>query len=61
MFFAKVGIKGWLLDGFPRNVSQASRLEDVLRDMELSLNLAIALDVDEDEIINRICGMFVTL
>ncbi|MFB3099087.1 MAG: adenylate kinase, partial [Acidimicrobiia bacterium] len=43
---------GYLLDGFPRNVAQAQALTAALGDD--SVQVALLLDVDEDEIVDRL-------
>lgn len=48
--------KGVLLDGFPRNVSQAKSFEEVLREMELEIDAVIYINVDEEEVITRLTG-----
>jgi adenylate kinase len=45
--------KGFLLDGFPRNISQADALEDVLKRMGTKMDLVFNLDVDDEKIIKR--------
>lgn len=42
---------GYLLDGFPRNVAQASALEDAVVD---AVGTVILLDVDTDELVGRL-------
>ena len=42
---------GYLLDGFPRNVVQASALEDAVVD---AVGTVILLDVDTDELVGRL-------
>ncbi len=44
----------WLLDGFPRTLSQAEALEEVLKPHEASLNLVVELQVPEQVILERI-------
>ena len=44
--------KGFILDGFPRTVAQAEALDGILEKIEK----VIALDVSDDEIIERITG-----
>ena len=48
--------KGFLLDGFPRNVPQARILEDMLLDMGTGLDVVLELVVDDDEVIRRLSG-----
>jgi adenylate kinase len=47
--------KGFILDGFPRSTSQAIALDVQLAELSRSLNLAIAIDVDAEVIVKRIC------
>jgi adenylate kinase len=47
---------GFLLDGFPRNVQQASRLDDILSDLGTSLGVVLDLEVDFDEVVKRLSG-----
>lgn len=44
----------WLLDGFPRNASQALKLDDILTKSKSNLNLVVELDVDQKVILERI-------
>ena len=46
--------KGFILDGFPRTVGQAEALDDMLTNMKRQIDHVIVLDVNEDELINRI-------
>ena len=46
--------KGFLLDGFPRNINQADRLNDILNELGMKLDATIDLDVDHKLIIQRI-------
>lgn len=48
--------KGYILDGFPRNTSQAETLDAVLSDMNASLDLALSVDVDMDDLMKRLTG-----
>ncbi len=46
---------GYILDGFPRNTSQAEELDKVLADMA-PLDLALSVDVDKDDLMRRLTG-----
>jgi adenylate kinase len=48
--------KGFLLDGFPRNVPQAETLEGMLADMGNRLDIVLELVVDDDEVVRRLSG-----
>ena len=48
--------KGFILDGFPRTVAQAEALDKILEKFNKKLEKVIALDVSDDEIIERITG-----
>lgn len=43
----------FVLDGFPRNVEQAEKLKDLLKEINRSLDLVIYLDVPYEESLNR--------
>jgi adenylate kinase len=47
---------GFILDGFPRNLSQARELEPVLQKIGQSLNAAVLLNVDLDILMKRLTG-----
>jgi adenylate kinase len=48
--------KGFILDGFPRNLSQAAALEDLLRQLEQPLDVVVLMQVNNDELVRRIGG-----
>lgn len=48
--------KGYILDGFPRNTSQAETLDKVLSGMNASLDVALSVDVDKDDLMKRLTG-----
>ncbi len=48
--------KGFILDGFPRNTSQAETLDKVLDEMGMPLQLALNVDVDFDVLMKRLTG-----
>ncbi len=45
--------KGMLFDGFPRTTVQAEGLDKLLRSLEQEINHVILLDIDNEEIIER--------
>ncbi|MEU9989116.1 adenylate kinase [Streptomyces sp. NPDC048045] len=47
---------GFLLDGFPRNVSQAEALDELLETERITLDAVLDLEVPEDEVVKRIAG-----
>lgn len=47
---------GFILDGYPRNESQAKDLEAVLAELGLSLDCAVLMDVDFDVLMKRLTG-----
>ena len=48
--------KGFLLDGFPRNVPQARVLDEMLAEMDTRLDVVLELVVDDDEVVRRLSG-----
>jgi adenylate kinase len=48
--------KGFLLDGFPRNVPQARTLDDLLLEAGTPLDVVLELVVDDDEVVRRLSG-----
>ena len=45
---------GFLLDGFPRTISQAKALDDMLKENSLTLNKVVSLEVEDEELIKRL-------
>lgn len=44
---------GFLLDGYPRTLDQAHVLRDMLADLGRTLDLVLEIEVDEDEVVER--------
>jgi adenylate kinase len=47
--------KGFLLDGFPRTIPQAEELKDLLAKLDITLDMAVNIDVPRDVILDRLC------
>lgn len=47
---------GFILDGFPRNESQAESLEQLLDSMSIPLDCAVLMNVDTDILMKRLTG-----
>ena len=48
--------KGFILDGFPRNLTQAEQLDELLGQLGQPIDLALLIDVDVDTIMQRLFG-----
>ena len=50
---ANKGVNGFLFDGFPRTKAQAIALDTLLDSHDTAINVVLALDVPEDELVVR--------
>lgn len=48
--------KGFMLDGFPRNVAQAQHLDKYLKEVGISLDKVVNIEVDKDILVGRAVG-----
>ena len=45
---------GFLFDGFPRTIAQAKELEGILAEQQMKIDMAILIEVPEEEVLERI-------
>ncbi len=45
---------GFIFDGFPRNLNQAQKLDQIMNDMKIHLDFVFHIDVDEEILTSRI-------
>jgi adenylate kinase len=45
---------GFILDGFPRTVPQAEALSNLMKEIGLSFNAVIIMDIDHEEVVKRL-------
>jgi adenylate kinase len=50
------GLKGWLLDGFPRTIGQAEGLDRLLAELGQKIDAVVMLDVPRDAVVSRLSG-----
>lgn len=48
--------KGWILDGFPRNLEQAHAFEKLLGEMQIETDRVVYFDVGSDAVVARLSG-----
>jgi adenylate kinase len=48
--------RGFILDGYPRNVAQAGALEQLLTDLGQPIDAVVLMQVDEKALFNRLTG-----
>lgn len=53
-------VKGFLFDGFPRTVAQSEALDKLLRLMNTEIGVVLAMDVSEEELVNRLLNRGLT-
>ncbi|OZU87265.1 adenylate kinase [Virgibacillus indicus] len=47
---------GFLLDGFPRTIAQAEALQNLLKDMNQTIDFVLHVDVPEEKLVERLTG-----
>ena len=50
--------KGFILDGFPRNINQAVKLEEMLEKHNKKIDKVFSFDIEENVLIKRIAGRY---
>lgn len=48
--------QGFLLDGFPRTLPQAEALDEILKDLDMTLDAVVNIDVPDASLIDRLSG-----
>jgi len=51
--------KGFILDGYPRALTQAKTLDEILNDKKIGIDLVVYLDTSDEVIIQRLTGRLV--
>jgi len=54
----KLGDKGFILDGFPRNVHQAEVLDRMLGQRDRTIDRVLVIEVDDDLLVERVAGRY---
>ena len=54
----KLGDKGFILDGFPRNVHQAEVLDRMLDERDRNIDRVLVIDVSDDLLVERVAGRY---
>ncbi|NCI51937.1 adenylate kinase [Sediminibacterium roseum] len=52
--------KGFLFDGFPRTVAQSEALDALLKEKNTEIGIVLALEVSEEELVNRLLNRGLT-
>ena len=58
MLRAEVAASGFILDGFPRTVPQATALDRLLAEKRMKLDSVVELQVDDVALVDRVAGRF---
>ena len=53
---SSIGAKPFILDGFPRTLSQAQVLDKILNELNIKNNMVVYLNVDLDTVLKRVMG-----
>jgi adenylate kinase len=53
---SEAGADGFLLDGYPRTVDQATALDDALARLDRQLTAVLLIEADDDEVVRRLSG-----
>jgi adenylate kinase len=57
---ANIKAKGFIFDGFPRTTAQAIVLDKLLADRKISITCMLALEVEHNELVNRLLNRGLT-
>jgi adenylate kinase len=57
---SNTGAKGFLFDGFPRTQAQAAALDKLLAQYKAEINVVLALEVSEEELVKRLLNRGLT-
>jgi adenylate kinase len=57
---ARPNAKGFLFDGFPRTTAQCIALDALLKEKNNEINVVLALEVSEEELVKRLLGRGLT-
>ena len=50
------GLKGFILDGFPRTLAQAEALDNLLKKKEMALDIVVVFVLSDEELVRRAAG-----
>jgi adenylate kinase len=53
---SEAGADGFLLDGYPRTVDQATALDDALARLDRQLTAVLLIEADDEEVVRRLSG-----